>query len=366
MDRSFEISSAMEELNLRNPGPMEAPDIFDGLEAAEDPGQEAAEEADEDGPNEMTCAICLEQTPLADLALIKGCEHQYCVNCILMWAVCKETCPQCKAPFNYLITYRQLDGNITDYPTEESVCLLKRARWFEDYVKAKECGRSAAIFRNPNLEDELPSHGDWADLYEDMLDAELEEDEEIESYYFSSAAGRARVVLGNRRLGEGGYMRSGRVYARPVPCPVTPNSSVKQQRGGGKGAAAGKGKVGPPASPATPIPVDRNSSSSNNGAGSSSGAPSTSSSSGNSSSKGKNTKAFKNKGNNKPPRVAPDFPAASIYGSSPLGRSPSLGRSPGSFSAMLAAGTSPTMPAEPGSGRRAKRAARRMAADDDY
>lgn len=50
---------------------------------------------------------------------------------------------------------------------------------------------------------------DWADLYEDYLDAELEEDEEIESYYFSSAAGRARVVLGNRRWGEGGYMRAG-------------------------------------------------------------------------------------------------------------------------------------------------------------
>lgn len=50
---------------------------------------------------------------------------------------------------------------------------------------------------------------DWADMYEDYLDAELEEDEEIESYYFSSAAGRARVVLGNRRWGEGGYMRAG-------------------------------------------------------------------------------------------------------------------------------------------------------------
>lgn len=50
---------------------------------------------------------------------------------------------------------------------------------------------------------------DWADFYEDYVDAELEEDEEIEQYYFSSAAGRARVVLGNRRWGEGGYMRAG-------------------------------------------------------------------------------------------------------------------------------------------------------------
>ena len=32
---------------------------------------------------------------------------------------------------------------------------------------------------------------------------ELAEDEEIEAYYFSSAAGRARVVLENRRFGAG-------------------------------------------------------------------------------------------------------------------------------------------------------------------
>jgi hypothetical protein len=60
---------------------QDTPDIFDGLEAAEEHGLDAAEEADEDSPNEMTCAICLEQTPLAELALIKGCEHQYCGRC---------------------------------------------------------------------------------------------------------------------------------------------------------------------------------------------------------------------------------------------------------------------------------------------
>jgi hypothetical protein len=58
---------------------------------------------------------------------------------------------------------------------------------------------------------------DWADAYEDYLDAELEEDEEIEQYYFSSAAGRARVVLGNRRWGEGGYMRAGGYSAGGSP-----------------------------------------------------------------------------------------------------------------------------------------------------
>lgn len=26
----------------------------------------------------MTCAICLERTQLEEIALVKGCEHQYC------------------------------------------------------------------------------------------------------------------------------------------------------------------------------------------------------------------------------------------------------------------------------------------------
>jgi hypothetical protein len=65
------------------------------------------------------------------------------INCILMWALCQDWCPQCKAPFSYLITYRQLDGTLTDFPAEESVVLLKRAQWFADYAKVRVagCGR---------------------------------------------------------------------------------------------------------------------------------------------------------------------------------------------------------------------------------
>lgn len=150
------------------------------LQAPTSEGEEAAEEADD-----MTCAICLERTPLIEIALVKGCEHQYCgeliegaftqarehglqplpawkpntlvisplhltawscslppllcaVNCILQWSLCKEWCPQCKHPFDYLLTHKQLDGTVTDFLTEESVVLLKRARWFEDYMRVRE------------------------------------------------------------------------------------------------------------------------------------------------------------------------------------------------------------------------------------
>eukprot|EP00878_Enallax_costatus_P001092 GHUV01001229.1.p1 GENE.GHUV01001229.1~~GHUV01001229.1.p1 ORF type:complete len:474 (+),score=182.08 GHUV01001229.1:261-1682(+) len=237
----------MQRLGLQE---AEEADIFDSVDTqpVEEHEGEAAEEADSDYlADDMTCAICLERTDLTDIALVKGCEHQYCVHCILQWAMCKEWCPQCKKPFDYLLTHRQLDGTLTDYLTEESVVLLKRARWFEDHVKEKEQSRialqaqqnnsNAAAYASAAAAEDGSDARDWADYYEDYVDAELEEDEEIEQYYFSSAAGRARVVLGNRRWGEGGYMRAGRMYARPVPHRSTPNAA------GGKLPAATNGKA---------------------------------------------------------------------------------------------------------------------------
>ena len=44
-------------------------------------------------------------------------------------------CPQCKAPFSTLFTYRSLDGTLHDFPQEESVCLLARAQWFAVHLK---------------------------------------------------------------------------------------------------------------------------------------------------------------------------------------------------------------------------------------
>ena len=33
------------------------------------------------GPDDMTCAICLEQIQLENTAYVKGCEHAYCGEC---------------------------------------------------------------------------------------------------------------------------------------------------------------------------------------------------------------------------------------------------------------------------------------------
>ena len=77
--------------------------------------------------------------PQQECVLVSWCDqHQMGAGkCILVWTTHKDppTCPQCKAPFTSLLTYRKLDGSMSDYPVDESVCLLKRAHWFEAYLK---------------------------------------------------------------------------------------------------------------------------------------------------------------------------------------------------------------------------------------
>jgi len=62
----------------------------------------------------------------------------YAAKCILQWADLRDncSCPQCKKPFSRLLTYRTLDGTMSDFPVEESVCLLKRATWIQEQLKA--------------------------------------------------------------------------------------------------------------------------------------------------------------------------------------------------------------------------------------
>lgn len=137
-------------------------------------------------------------------------------------------CPQCKQPFNYLLTYRALDGTLQDFPTEESVTLLKRAHWFEDHVRRNLNDSSAAALLDESITADDMAWHDYAD------DLDLDDDEIIEEYYFSAAAGRARVTLGNRRFGEGGYISTGRRQARP--------NNNNNRNGSAKKNSATKGK----------------------------------------------------------------------------------------------------------------------------
>ena len=73
---------------------------------------------------------------------------------------------------------------------------------------------------------------DYARYYE-----EYDDDEEVEDFYFSGAAGKARICIGNRRHGPNGFMSSGRMRARPAPSAnqgkvssIMPNTEKARQR----------------------------------------------------------------------------------------------------------------------------------------
>ncbi|KAJ6670960.1 RING/U-BOX SUPERFAMILY PROTEIN [Salix viminalis] len=141
------------------------------------------------------CAICLDKIVLQETALVKDCEHAYCVTCILRWATYSKnpTCPQCKHPFEFLNVHRSLDGSIQDYMFEESVCLLLRAAWFMPLTVE-----------------------DHEDVYEDPDDSypyEYEDEDDLDEVYLSSSSS---LRIGNRRWGNNGYVRAGHQEARPV------------------------------------------------------------------------------------------------------------------------------------------------------
>ncbi|KAI3797822.1 hypothetical protein L1987_33085 [Smallanthus sonchifolius] len=157
------------------------------------------EEEDKEG----ICAICLNKIALQETALVKGCEHAYCVICILRWATYKKKpmCPQCKHPFEFLNIHRSLDGSIHDYMFEESVCLLLRASWFHPlHVESHE------VLDDHVVEDFYP-YG-----YEEVDD---DGDEDLDEVYLGRSS-NINIRIGNRRWGNNGFVRAGKQEARPV------------------------------------------------------------------------------------------------------------------------------------------------------
>ncbi|KAL4298886.1 hypothetical protein AHAS_Ahas17G0045700 [Arachis hypogaea] len=128
---------------------------------------------------EGLCAICLDKILLQDTALVKGCEHAYCVTCILRWATYRErvTCPQCKHPFDFLFVHRSLDGSIQDYMFEESVCLLLRAAWFQP-------------LKVENHVEHEDAYDPIEDFYQYRYDYEYddEDDDDLDEVYYGSSS----------------------------------------------------------------------------------------------------------------------------------------------------------------------------------
>ncbi|GMH35597.1 hypothetical protein BSKO_03465 [Bryopsis sp. KO-2023] len=152
------------------------------------------------------CPVCMRDFDLVDMAMVPGCEHVYCVYCLIQWSAVKDpcNCPQCKRKMESILCFRQLDGTVTDDMREEGLCLLRRANWYKS--KIKEIERTTPGRTNRRM----PSEEDCYFGYDE------EDIDEVEDYYFSSAAGHARIVLGNRRFGRSGYISAGHNYAQPV------------------------------------------------------------------------------------------------------------------------------------------------------
>ncbi|OIW02816.1 hypothetical protein TanjilG_29592 [Lupinus angustifolius] len=175
--------------------------------------------------HEGICAICLDKIVLQEMALVKGCEHAYCVTCILRWATYRQnaTCPQCKHPFEFLNVHRSLDGSIHDYMFEESLCLLLRAPWFKPLVVEDH------VHHEDVYDDDIGNYYQ----YEYGFDYE-DDDEDLDEVYFG---GSASLRIGNRRWGDNGYVRAGRLEARPAYRTNFQESGAGSSRGAKKKAA---------------------------------------------------------------------------------------------------------------------------------
>ena len=109
---------------------------------------------------------------------------------------------------------------------EESVCLLLRASWFKPL----------------KVEDHVV-HEDVYDGIEDYYQYEYEfedEDEDLDEVYYGSSSS---LRIGNRRWGDNGYVRAGRLEARLVHRPNLQDSGASSS-GGPKKKEAAKSTTG--------------------------------------------------------------------------------------------------------------------------
>lgn len=92
---------------------------------------------------------------------------------------------------------------------EESLCLLLRASWFKPLT--------------------VEDHGDHEDVYDDIGDYyQYEyEHEDLDEVYFG---GSSSLRIGNWRWGDNGYVRAGRLEARPAYRPNFQESGASSSR----------------------------------------------------------------------------------------------------------------------------------------
>ena len=199
----------------------------------------AAAACDGDSEDEgVMCAICHGSIQPQEAALIRGCDHPFCVDCILNWALQKPKCPLCNMAFTHLWTYRMLDGTYNDFLAEEHVEMLQATKWFKKKVASDFTPRAA---RPGDDEDD-----EYLEQLQYQFGGALDDEEErayfddMEEGLIARRGGGGRRAFGNRPWGAGGMVMSGRLQARAPGIPRTPVlPSAKSTKGFGvKGSSA--------------------------------------------------------------------------------------------------------------------------------
>ena len=194
-------------------------------------------DADDDAGRE--CAICLAIPDVLDVAHVDACLHAFHARCLARWSTftapgARTRCPVCKTPFERALTTRGLDGRprADGSLREEPMCLLARARW---------CGEDGGAGEG------WESDGDEAD---DGADADADAADEAEAL---AMRGRARLVIGNRRFGRGGFVSGGgRRYARPT---VGREGKGASARGDEASSSSSSSSSSSPKTPKPPTPA---------------------------------------------------------------------------------------------------------------
>lgn len=70
--------------------------------------------AENETNNNESCIICLESISHSNKAVIKGCSHEFCYECIRSWAHTNLSCPLCKQEFTTLHHTFQADGTFAE------------------------------------------------------------------------------------------------------------------------------------------------------------------------------------------------------------------------------------------------------------
>ena len=210
--------------------------------AAVEAAAAAAAACDGDSEDEgVMCAICHGSIQPQEAALVRGCDHPFCVDCILNWALQKPKCPLCNMAFTHLWTYRMLDGTYNDFLAEEHVEMLQATKWFKKKVASDFTPRAA----HPGDDED----DEYLEQLQYQFGGALDEEEErayfddMEEGLIARRGGGGRRAFGNRPWGAGGMVMNGRLQARPPGIPRTPRTpvlpSAKSTKGFGvKGSSA--------------------------------------------------------------------------------------------------------------------------------